>query len=459
MESQELITKPDGYDFSDVPARRDGDPEQPITLEDFHSYAPENVFIFVPTRQRWPGTSVNARIAPIPTGRFRENGSEIKQKATEWLSQNRSVEQMTWAPGLPMLIENRIIANGGIIERPGLTTFNLYQPPTIEPGDPDDAGPWIEHIETVYPAEAEHLIDWLAYKVQRPGDKINHAIVLGGAQGIGKDTILEPVSRAVGPWNFADVTPSQLMGQFVGFVKSVILRVSEARDLGDKDRYGLYEHMKIYTAAPPDVLRVDEKFINEYYVKNVCGVVITTNHIASGIYIPADDRRHFVAWSEKTKDDFSENYWRDIWQWYDRGGYENITAFLLSRDLSAFDPKAPPPKTAAFWRMVDAGRAPEDAEMADCIEALTNPDAVTVGMIASKATGDFYDWLHERRNRRQIPHRLEEVGYVPVRNSNAKDGLFKVSGKRAVIYAKKELSIRDRIKAANDLTAAEEVPF
>ena len=30
---------------------------------------------------------------------------------------------------------------------------------------------------------------WFAHRVQRPGEKINHALVLGGDQGIGKDAI------------------------------------------------------------------------------------------------------------------------------------------------------------------------------------------------------------------------------------------------------------------------------
>ena len=36
---------------------------------------------------------------------------------------------------------------------------------------------------------------WMAHRVQRPHEKINHALVLGGDQGIGKDTLLEPVQR------------------------------------------------------------------------------------------------------------------------------------------------------------------------------------------------------------------------------------------------------------------------
>jgi hypothetical protein len=102
--------------------------------------------------------------------------------------------------------------------------------------------------------------------------------VLGGAQGIGKDKILEPIKPAIGPWDLAEVSPQHLLGRVNGFVQSMILRGSEARDLGDVERFAFYDHMKTYTAAPPDVLRVDEKHLREYAVFNVCGIVITTNH-------------------------------------------------------------------------------------------------------------------------------------------------------------------------------------
>ena len=84
----------------------------------------------------------------------------------------------------------------------------------------------------------------------------------------------------------------------------MILRVNEARDLGDVDRFKFYDHTKIYTASPPDVLRVDEKNLREHYVFNVLGFLITTNHKTDGIYLPADDRRHYVAWSDHTKEEF-----------------------------------------------------------------------------------------------------------------------------------------------------------
>jgi Family of unknown function (DUF5906) len=291
--------------------------------------------------------------------------------------------------------------------------------------------------------------------VQRPQEKINHAIVLGGPQGIGKDSLLEPVKQAVGSWNFQEVSPRQVMGRFNTFVRSVILRISEVRDLGDVDRYAFYDHMKTYTASPPDVLRVDQKHLNEYSVLNVCGVIITSNHKTDGIYLPADDRRHFVAWTDKTKSDFTTAYWDRLHGWYANGGNACVAAYLQELDLSGFDAKAPPPKTAAFHEIVGASRAPEDAELADVLEVLGQPEAVTLGIIDTTATGmgryEFAQWWCDRKNARKVPHRLEECGYVRVENPDAKDGVFKVNGRRMAIYARRDLPLRERITAARRL--------
>ncbi len=154
------------------------------------------------------------------------------------------------------------------------------------------------------------------------------------------------------------------------------------------------------------------------------GLIITTNHKTDGIYLPADDRRHFVAWSDRTKEDerFEGDYWNKIWTYYSEGGLQHVAAYLRQRDISGFNPKAPPPKTAAFWTIADANRAPEESELADFLESLGYPKAVP--------------WINDRKNRRTIPHRLEKCGYTPVRNSGAEDGLWKISGRRQAVYAK-----------------------
>jgi hypothetical protein len=145
-----------------------------ITVDDFRAYMPMHAYIFVPGRDLWPAASVNAKVAPID-----------ETKASLWLDRNRTVEQMTWAPGEPMLIRNRLISEGGWIERQGVTCFNLYRPPKVIKGDPAKVTPWLEHIRKIYGQDTEHIVAWLAHRVQKPKEKINHALVLGGLQGIG----------------------------------------------------------------------------------------------------------------------------------------------------------------------------------------------------------------------------------------------------------------------------------
>lgn len=423
--------------------------ERPPELEDFLAHLPDHRFIFVPTRDLWPASSVDGRVKWPPGGK---DGKDMKP--SHWLVKHAAVEQMTWAPGLPLLIKHKLIDTGGWIDHPGCTTFNLYRPPSLEHGDATKAGAWLEHVKRVYPENHEHIVQWLAHRVQRPGEKINHALVLGGKQGIGKDTILEPVKHAVGPWNTHEVTPAAMLGRFNGFVKSVILRISEARDLGDVDRFAFYDHSKAIIAAPPDVIRCDEKNIREHPVPNVCGVIITTNHKSNGLFLPPDDRRHYVAWSELDKDRFKPEYWNMLWGWYGSAGIGHVAAYLAALDLSGFDAKAPPPKTDAFWHIVNASRSPEESELADILDGLSWPAAITLDVIVQRANvkhTDFAEWLTDRRNRRQIPHRMESAGYEAVNNPAAKDGYYVVNGKRQPVYARAELSIRDRREAASRL--------
>lgn len=411
-----------------------------ITADDFRAYLPTHSYIYEPTGEMWPASSVNSKLT----------GSG-KKKASEWLDENRAVVQMTWTPSEGRIISGKVIQDGGWIEQPGVDVFNQYRPPAKVKGDPNDVSVWTDHIAHIYPDEWQHIIAWLAHRVQRPGEKINHALVLGGAPGVGKDTMLDPVRHGVGPWNFQEITPQQLLGRFNGFLKSVILRINETRDLGEMDRYAFYEHSKQYMAAPPDVLRCDEKHIREYSVVNVMGVILTTNHKTNGIYLPADDRRHYVAWSPRNKETLPPDYFDRIYDWYDAGGRNNVIAFLQSYNLASFDAKASPPKTQAFFEIVDANRAPEDAELADTLERMRSPDALTIQQLIDRADDEFGEWLKDRKNRRVIPHRLEAVGYQPVRHMSADQGLWKVGGKRQTVYAKRSLTYKEQCAAAERL--------
>jgi hypothetical protein len=114
--------------------------------------------------------------------------------------------------------------------------------------------------------------------------------------------------------------------------------------------------------------------------------------------------------------------------------------------------------------MIDIGRAPEEAELADALDligirqpdpkdpkrtVMVWPGATTLKEVKDVIVpqGDFYNWLTDRKNRRAIPHRFEAVGYAAHRNPDTKDGLWKVGGERQVVYVKRKLTPLQRREA------------
>ena len=290
-----------------------------VRLDDFVAYMPEKAkYVCLPTGDLWPGTSVDAAVPPV------DEGGEKPTPASKWLSRNRRVEQMTWRPGEPQLIRDKVVREGGWIDQGGYTVLNLYKPPVLprRNGDPESSGSSMP-IGSTATTSTMSFDGWRTASsalTRRSTTRSCSEELKGSAKTPARAR--EAGNRAL-ELHRGD-RRSRVSGGFNGFLKSVILRVNEARDLGEFNRYALYDHTKAFMASPPDTLRIDEKNRQEYAIFNVLAAVITTNHKADGIFLPEDDRRHFVAWSDRTKADFDESYWRRIWRWYEHGGYETV---------------------------------------------------------------------------------------------------------------------------------------
>jgi hypothetical protein len=137
-------------------------------------------------------------------------------------------------------------------------------------------------------------------------------------------------------------------------------------------------------------------------------------------------------------------------------------------------------KTEAFWEIANSNRSAEETELAEIIELLGNPDALTLEQIMEIASGEpdavtlrqiaeatqtdprahltqmrgygpLYDWLEDRKNRRSVPRWLGTCGYGPARNKDANDGLWVINGRRRVVYVKKSIATRDTQRAGEAL--------
>jgi hypothetical protein len=108
--------------------------------------------------------------------------------------------------------------------------------------------------------------------------------------------------------------------------------------------------------------------------------------------------------------------------------------------------------------MVESGQSPETGELADVLDRMGNPEAVTIpDILGATENADFHGWLRDRKNRRAIPHRLEDCGYIAVPNKNSEDGRWRVNGKNVMIYVVSRLPRQERYAAAVRRAGSEEL--
>ncbi len=236
-------------------------------------------------------------------------------------------------------------------------------------GTPGDVGPWLEHCERMIPdpEERRHCLDWMAFKVQNPGVKINHGILHGGRQGSGKDTLWMPFLHAIGGatgQNVKTVTTEEIQSAFNYYVLSEVLVLNELREPQLQDRRALENKLKPLLAAPPETFSVNEKGRHPYPAVNRLSVLGFSNERVS-LSLSADDRRWMVLWSEVGI--LPQQEARALWQWYQGGGLDRVAYWLRQRDVSNFAPGDRPMVTDAKNVMLEGGLSAGEALLAEAM--------------------------------------------------------------------------------------------
>jgi Family of unknown function (DUF5906) len=261
----------------------------------------------------------------------------------------RKVDTATSRPGEPIITsaENE----RGI----SVKAVNLWRPSAIKPRRDvaaADIGLWLELVTALFGPEGvperEHFLDWQAFVLQNPGKKIGHALVIVGGQGVGKDSVLTPFFEAIGQHNVAAIDTAAIAGQWTYFLKCQVVYVQEVITYGRRD---LYNYVKPFISGQRTRLTVNEKGLRQFFVANHQNWIMSSNH-DNALSLEDDDRRfwvHRVLADEPPRDEFFDR----LYAWFDRGGIEAVSGWLLQRDVSGFNPMARPPMTAAKREMLD----------------------------------------------------------------------------------------------------------
>lgn len=235
-------------------------------------------------------------------------------------------------------------------------------------GAAGDVSPWLRHVERMIPepVEQEHFLNALAHKVQYPTHKINHALLIGGHPGSGKDTMMAPFFWAIGgnsKLNCSLVRNEDLNSQWGYALECEVMEIAELRQSEARDRRALENALKPIIAAPPEYLQINRKGLHPYQALNRVFVVAFSNERAA-IAIPSDDRRWFCIWAEAGR--LPETEASALWNWYqNRGGFAIVAHYLATRDVSAFNPSAAPPMTEAKAIMIDQGRSTAESYLVE----------------------------------------------------------------------------------------------
>ena len=195
----------------------------------------------------------------------------------------------------------------------------------------------------------------MAFKVQHPNIKINHAVLHGGDEGSGKDTMWAPFLWAIGgkhQHNRSIIENKGLDSQWGYGLEAEVVILNELKEPEARERRALANRLKPVIAAPPETLTINRKGLHPYEMLNRLQVIAFTNDPLP-LTLPTQDRRWFCVWSRAPK--MNPEKAAVLWAWYENGGYEKIAAWMWQRDVSAFNPAAAPPVTEWKLNMVEHG--------------------------------------------------------------------------------------------------------
>ena len=287
----------------------------------------------------------------------------------------RVLRGLTYAAGDSVLVakDGEVFGNRWVNARPDLSGVT-----------PGDITPWLDHAKLLIPddIEREHVLDVMAFKLQHPEVKINHAVLHGGDEGCGKDTFWYPFIWSVcGPdlRNRGLVDADGINSRWGYALESEILILNELKEPEASQRRALSNKLKPIIAAPPDTLTIERKGLHPYDMVNRLFVLAFTNDPVP-LSLPTQDRRWFCLWSHAPRMEKADAV--ALWAWYKKkGGLQAVGRWLLDRDVSAFNPAAMPPWTDYRTRLIETGRSMAESYV---IEQVHKPSPeFAAGVIAS----------------------------------------------------------------------------
>lgn len=218
--------------------------------------------------------------------------------------------------------------------------------------------------------ERRWFLQWLAYPVQHPGEKLYAAVVLWSRDtGTGKTLLAETIGRVYGE-TFARVTEYQLHAPWTDWLAHRQLVLGE--EVTGSDRRAEANRLKYLVTS--EVVDVNRKYQVPYSIRSCVNFIFTSNE-PDAFLLDAKERRYFVV--EVGAGNVPKPPERWFTHTYD-SWYKSLDAAAALRwhlervDLTGFNPRGRAPVTEARDDMVRMSGTELDLVMR---ELLASPDA------------------------------------------------------------------------------------
>jgi hypothetical protein len=260
-----------------------------------------------------------------------DNGKPRFEKLGDWWfnnAQRRQYERVVFYPG-------KTIPN----------CLNLWKGYACESNPLGCCDLFLSHLKDIVCGGVDeyydYFIKWLANLVQYPATAGQVAIVLRGAQGVGKGIIGKIIGSLFGRHYKYVSDPKHLIGSFNAHLRDcVFLFADEAFFAGDKKH-----ESNLKAIITENIRTIEAKGVDAEQAPNFLHIMMASN---SEWVVPAgaDDRRFFVL---DVKDTYKQNpeYFSPIFDQLAKDGKEKLLHHLMTMDLTDFDVRKAP-KTDAL---------------------------------------------------------------------------------------------------------------
>ena len=291
----------------------------------------------------------------------------------------------------------------------------------------DEAGKLIlEHTKNII-AEKEYartFIDWLAFLVQHPGQKIRWSPLIQGGHGCGKSFFDNLMRAVLGAGNVNSVDASVLVNSaFNEWAEGSQLVVFEEIRLSGHNRLEVMDRLKPIIANSN--VSINQKYRNIRVVPNVTNYMALTNYHDAAVVSDEDRRWFFVKCKTQTKAQVQAlsrlkdgDYFKELFKLTEGKLAAAARAFFEEWEISDdFDPEGHAPRTTYFYELV-ANSTPQDVQLVADLIANKEHKKIGQAIIGVKHLQDMLDLEGETLHNSRVNLVLTQLGYKKVARIN-----------------------------------------